>query len=65
MQDDPPQRDPRERRCLRLRGLPFEADEQQVALFLSSCATVEFAVVCRQNGEWSLLFAAVCVPVRM
>lgn len=42
--------DPRDGRCLRLRGLPFSAGEAQVAAFLARCAVAELVVVCRQNG---------------
>jgi hypothetical protein len=42
--------DPRERRCLRLRGLPFSAGEAVVAEFLAPCAEVERCVVVRRDG---------------
>ncbi len=42
--------DPRDRRCLRLRGLPFGTHEYQVVQFLQPCAQVECVVVCRENG---------------
>lgn len=42
---------PREGRCLRLRGLPFNATEEQVAHFLSACTAVDKVVVCRRDGE--------------